>query len=165
MLEFIKKYLRSKLKPYLINARLANDKTSILLGTILCDINSLKAPRKTKISDFEFSVFSQFGEDGIIQEIVRRINVKNKVFVEIGTEDYRESNTRFLLMKDKWSGLAIDGDDERIKSIEQWFVDRWKFKINFKSKFLSTTNVNEVIGEFVKGDIGLLSLDIDGNDY
>jgi len=50
----------------------------------------------------EFKVFSQFGDDGIIQYLIRNAEVDVEKFVEFGVEDYSESNTRFLLMNNNW---------------------------------------------------------------
>lgn len=52
-----------------------------------------------RLSDAEFQIFSQGGEDGIIQYLTHKIKINNKVFVEFGVENYLESNTRFLLKK------------------------------------------------------------------
>ena len=60
------------------------------------------------IAGAEFRVFSQWGEDGIIQYLLSKVPISNQVFFELGVEDYRESNTRFLLMNDNWRGLVID---------------------------------------------------------
>src|SRR6478735_3611887 len=57
------------------------------------------------VQNAEFRVFSQWGEDGIIQYLVSRVPVVRKVFVEFGVEDYQEANTRFLLSNNHWSGL------------------------------------------------------------
>ena len=51
------------------------------------------------IENAEFRVYSQWGEDGIIQYLVNQLSIPNKVFVEFGVENYTESNTRFLLIK------------------------------------------------------------------
>src|ERR671930_661977 len=61
-----------------------------------------------RIRDSEFKVFSQFGEDGIIQFLVSQVAIAEETFVEFGVHDYRESNTRFLLVHDNWRGLIID---------------------------------------------------------
>src|SRR5882762_5063254 len=47
----------------------------------------------------EFKVFSQFGEDGIIQYLIRkaRVPAQSHTFVEFGVESYDEANTRFLV--------------------------------------------------------------------
>ena len=61
------------------------------------------------IQEVEFKVFSQWGEDGIIQWLIRQIPIKNETFIEFGVEDYKEANTRFLLEENNWSGMIIDG--------------------------------------------------------
>jgi hypothetical protein len=58
-------------------------------------------------SDVEFSVFSQFGDDGIIQWRIHRFPDVSETFVEFGVGDYQEANTRFLLLNDNWSGLVM----------------------------------------------------------
>ena len=119
------------------------------------------------IQDAECRVFSQFGEDGIIQYLLRQVELpKNlRVFVEFGVQDYIESNTRFLLVKDNWKGLIIDGDPENIRSIRQSVVS-WRHDLTAISAFIDRTNINHLIaGNGISGEIGLLSVDLDGNDY
>src|SRR5579859_5594583 len=60
------------------------------------------------ITNYEFKVFSQWGDDGIIQYLVNRLDIPNQTFIEFGTENYTESNTRFLLINNNWSGLVMD---------------------------------------------------------
>src|SRR5437762_1835530 len=62
----------------------------------------------------EFRVFSQWGEDGIIQHLIRHVPIERPLFVEFGVENYTESNTRFLLTNNQWSGLVMDGSAENI---------------------------------------------------
>ena len=69
-------------------------------------INNMRANRTIKLCDSEFAVFSQWGEDGIIQYLIDRVPLETKTFIEFGVEDYTESNTRFLMMHDNWSGLG-----------------------------------------------------------
>jgi hypothetical protein len=61
------------------------------------------------LQETEFKVFSQCGDDGIIQYLINYLDIGNKTFIEFGVEDYLESNTRFLLINDNWSGLIMDG--------------------------------------------------------
>lgn len=117
------------------------------------------------INDNEFRVFSQWGEDGIIQFLLRSINIEEKKFIEFGVENYTESNTRFLLVNNNWSGLVIDGSQENINSIKK---DRiyWQYNLKAVCSFISQENINElIINNGIQGEIGLLSVDIDGNDY
>jgi len=117
------------------------------------------------VRDSELGAFSQFGEDGIIQHLVSRIPIPNRLFVEFGVESYRESNTRFLLMNDYWTGLVLDASDENILSIRNSNL-YWRYRLAAKAAFIRADNIDTLLTESgVKGDIGLLSIDIDGNDY
>ena len=113
----------------------------------------------------EFKVFSQFGEDGIIQYLIRRVPIENEVFVEFGVEDYTESNTRFLLVNDNWAGLIMDGADAHAEFLRSSEL-AWRHQIDAVTAFIDRDNIDELIsGAGITGDIGLLSVDLDGNDY
>ena len=117
------------------------------------------------INDYEFRVSSQWGEDGIIQYLINKTEISNKVFIEFGVENYTESNTRFLLQNNNWKGLVIDGDKENISYITEDPI-YWKNNLKAVCAFINTKNINELIkNNGITGDIGILSIDIDGNDY
>ena len=119
----------------------------------------------TNLRDAEFQVFSQFGEDGIIQYLVHRVPIDRDVFVEFGVEDYSESNTRFLLANNNWRGLIIDGGTDHVEFAKRTGLD-WRHQLDAKTAFIDRENINQLIQESgIAGDIGLLSIDIDGNDY
>ena len=111
-----------KIKDYIKNKIITNykknkdDTDKILLGKILSKINNLS--NKLNIQDYEFKVFSQFGEDGIIDYLVKKTKIKDdeKFFVEIGVGDYSECNTKFLLMNDFWTGSSYRGKQRVCKS-------------------------------------------------
>jgi len=113
----------------------------------------------------EFKVFSQWGEDGIIQMILRHVRIGNAFFVEFGVENYLESNTRFLLINNNWSGLVIDGSPDNIAHIKSDPI-YWRHNLKADCAFVTKENINDLLKENgVVGDIGILSIDIDGNDY
>jgi hypothetical protein len=115
--------------------------------------------------DAEFRVFSQFGEDGIIQYLIAHVPIEEEVFVEFGVEDYRESNTRFLLCNNNWCGLILDGGRRHIQFVRSNPIG-WRHTIDARSAFVTPDNINRLLTDAdVTGDIGLLSIDIDGNDY
>jgi hypothetical protein len=124
-----------------------------------------KAGIVTDLSEIEFRAFSQWGEDGIIQYLIQKIPIADKSFVEFGVENYTEANTRFLLIHDGWKGLVLDGSKDNIKYIQGDDV-YWRHDLTAKCLFITRDNINEALSAsgFV-GDIGLLSIDIDGNDY
>lgn len=115
----------------------------------------------TNINDYEFKIFSQFGDDGIIQYLIKHIPIENKMFIEFGVANYLESNTRFLMMKDNWSGFVMDGT-EKINQLkdQSWY---WKYNLTFKKAFITKSNINSLLSGF--SNIGVLSIDLDGNDY
>jgi hypothetical protein len=139
-------------------------KTLVNLGKIQAASNSLKN-NISSLSEVGFQVFSQRNEDGILQYIISKIEIPHKIFVEFGVEDYTESNTRFLLINNNWSGLVIDGDRKNIDFIKSDFI-YWKYNITACHSFITVDNINGLIGKYTSvKDIGLLSIDIDGNDY
>ncbi len=118
-----------------------------------------------EIQAAEFSVYSQWGEDGILQHLLRHVPISNKVFIEFGVEDYLEANTRFLMVNDNWAGLVMDGSEANIARIRQDNVS-WRFGLNVQQAFINRENINDLIlAHGISGDLGLLSIDIDGNDY
>src|ERR1700722_15157710 len=84
--------------------------------------NNPKYANSKRLNKQECQVFSQNGEDGIIQEIFNRIGTTNKYFIEFGVEDGLECNTTNLLYK-KWSGLWIEGSPEHAKACANRFND------------------------------------------
>jgi hypothetical protein len=117
------------------------------------------------LNDYEFRVFSQWGEDGIIQYLLRQVEIDRRVFVEFGVGDYRESNTRFLLVNNNWTGLVLDSSSENILRIKKSRI-YWAYNIKAVQSFVTRDNINELLRENgITGEIGLLSIDIDGNDF
>jgi len=118
-----------------------------------------------QLRDAELKVFSQFGEDGILQYLLRHVAVPRRVFVEFGASDYAESNTRFLLMNDNWSGMVMDGSPENVAFIRSQSY-YWRHTLKAECAFIDRDNINGLIrAAGIEGDIGILSVDIDGNDY
>lgn len=154
-----------KLKYYLsilnsIDNRL--DKIQQSLGRI----ESTQHPECNKdLQDYEFRVYSQWGEDGIIQHLVKTIPGLEKTFIEFGVQNYVESNTRFLLVNNNWAGLIIDGSQKNIDYVKSDAI-YWQHNLKAECAFITRENINTIIkNSGLNGDIGLLSIDIDGNDY
>jgi hypothetical protein len=117
------------------------------------------------LQEAEFQVFSQFGDDDIIQYLVEKLKPLPEIFIEFGVESYKEANTRFLLMHNNWRGLIIDGDADLMAAVRRSDLC-WRYDLTAVGAFITRENINDI---FVKngftGEIGLLSIDIDGNDY
>jgi len=161
-------FIARKIKSYIehISSPIAQklDMISMQNGHLMFE-NMLLKKNINSLSDVEFGVYSQWGEDGIISFLISNILIKNKIFVEFGVENYRESNTRFLLKYFNWKGLVIDGDKYNVETIINDDI-MWKHDLTVINDFVDIGNINEIISNFTgEKDVGLLSIDIDGNDY
>ena len=144
------------------------DNQAVLTGRLLAEIN--RGREREIIHDIhksEFKVFSQWGDDGIIQFLVNYLDIPANAekFVEFGVENYTEANTRFLLINNNWQGLIMDGSDENMKYVQQDDI-YWRFQLEAKPAFITRENIDGLLKESdMTGEIGLLHIDIDGNDF
>lgn len=115
----------------------------------------------------EFKVFSQFGDDGIIHHLLNLIQLPEEehTFIEFGVETFEESNCRFLMEHRNWRGLVMDGGRENIAAINS-HPSWWKYNLQAKEAFITRENINDLIlSAGFQGKTGILSVDLDGNDY
>jgi len=141
-----------------------SDASRLLLGKLLT--NQVKQHGNYEnIHEAEFRVFSQFGDDGILQYLIHHTKPAAEKFIEFGVEDYSEANTRFLLMNNNWSGLIMDGDAQAMSVLQNDEI-YWRYDLTAVGAFVTRENVNRLfLDNGFSGEIGLLSIDIDGNDY
>lgn len=145
--------------------QVANDDLKILMGRVQSEAVINKNGYQS-LADLEFKVFSQFGDDGVIQYLAHNLNLRNKTFIEFGVEDYFESNTRFLLQKDNWSGFVIDGSSEYIDKLKK-APFYWRHDLNAQASFVTKENISHLLYEAIAEweGVDILHIDIDGNDY
>ena len=151
------KIFKKNLPRQLINLTTLSGKACLLQ-------NELKYENFKSINDAELKIFSQNGEDGIIDFLLFKLSIKNPKFVEIGVENYDESNTRFLYESCGSIGLIIDGsfNVEELKNK----LEYWKGRISLVNKFVTSDNVNHILEKKnFNRDLDLFSIDIDGIDY
>jgi hypothetical protein len=115
---------------------------------------------------YGYKVYSQNDEDGIIAEIFRRIAMTSRTFVEFGVETGVECNS-VKLLAEGWRGLWIESNAASAAAIRREFVpfiDRGNLML--QEGRVTAENINALIGQGgFSGEIDLLSIDIDGNDY
>ena len=139
------------------------DELKINQGLMLSALNETR--KSTNLTDYEFKVFSQWGEDGIIQYLSKAIEMKHKTFIEFGVESFMEANCRFLLMKDNWNGYVIDASSSNIANLKKSYF-YWKYQIEAVDAFVTKDNINDLLAKSgFDEDVGILSIDVDGNDY
>lgn len=147
----------------MLNAPSRLQRLQVQIAQLQLELHRRHPPER--IEDAEMCVFSQSGEDGIIQWLIRAIDVQARSFVEFGVEDYSESNTRFLLLNDDWRGLVLDSGKRNIAAIRHDPIS-WRHNLKAVQAMITAENINALLTDagFI-GPIGLLSIDIDGNDY
>lgn len=128
--------------------------------------NNPRYHQPDRLNRFEFQAFSQVGDDGIIEEIFRRIGTTHPYFIEFGVEDGTETNSTYLLHKG-WKGLWIDGSEKNIAAIHQScrkVIQRGDLKA--VQAFITAENIEKLFDQArVPVEPDLLSIDIDRNDY
>lgn len=143
--------------------RTSRIQTDLLTHAILGDPRH-KDPKK--LNHYEYKLWSQNGEDGIIAEIFRRIGTTNRYFVEFGASNGTENNT-VLLVRQGWSGLWMDADTEAVKKVHQDYrseIDGGR--LTALETFITAENIEDLFRQArVPEEMDLLSIDIDRNDY
>ena len=130
---------------------------------------AMEAPRgqePRRLLKYGFKIYSQHDEDGITEEIFRRIGCMNRFFVEFGVGDGLENGTLYCLLKG-WKGVWIDGSAICVDTIE----DRLEFliqsgQLRIRYAFITAENITSHFNDLdVPSEFDLLSIDIDNNDY
>jgi len=122
------------------------------------------------IWDTGFRVFSQFDEDGVILFLLAAAGDGPRRVVDLGAGDgVNASNCANLLLNLGYDGLLVDGDAAKIEWARRFYVrhpDTTERPPAIEQAFLTRENVDEVVrGAGFEGEIDLLSIDVDGNDY
>jgi hypothetical protein len=139
-------------------------KLYLLLGDILISNSRKQYDSYKTLEEAEIKIFSQNGEDGIIDYLIKKIEINKPNFVEIGVGDYTEANTRNLYEKYYGKGLIVDViQNFREKVLSN--VSIWRGNLNILQKNINSKNINEILNSNVDFDIDIFSIDIDGIDY
>ena len=151
------------------SARRIEGELASLKATSLIRLFDLEMPHDHRFGDrlrllpFHHQVCSQNGEDGIIQEIFRRIGTTNRTFAEVGVGDGCESNTAFLLSQG-WTGFWIDGKDAFVHTLKKH--PRSAERVRWLVEYVSRESIAEQFRRLqVPEEFDLLSLDIDHNTW
>ena len=141
------------------------DKKLLMLGT--SHILNMRKNYKniSNLNEVDFKVFSQNGEDGIIDYLLFSLQIEKPKFIEIGVGDYYESNTRFLFERSSGDGLIIDIIDNFQKRVKK-NIKLWRGNLKILNRKIDSENILATLKEFNFFDnIDLFSIDVDGIDY
>jgi len=148
---------------FLIKKKIPN-KLLILLGLNLIYKSRIFYEKYYVLEDDENKIFSQNGEDGIIDFIVQRLGLRKPTFVEIGVGDYSEANTRLIYEMYYSRGLIVDLVNN-FKDKVSINVNLWRGNLNVVERKVTSQNINSLLKEYFPHPIDLFSIDIDGIDY
>lgn len=151
-----------KIKNYLYGAR---DRQRIAIA--LAKGTAARASREIDLrypATWEFSGFSQNGEDGIIEVLRRHIQNPNHYFVEIGAADGIDNNTAWMAIVNKYAGLMIEGDGALVTRARR-MVAHYSLGLQIESMFVDMDSAKSIVDLTLHIDPDVMSLDIDGNDY
>lgn len=106
---------------------------------------------------------SENGEDGILKYIIDKIGINNKYYVDYGAWDgTASSNTHYFREIEKWNGLNLEGDIEKVNSIP---IEE-RNRINLHQEFVTEENINSLFNKYnVPKEFDILSIDIDSYDF
>jgi hypothetical protein len=117
----------------------------------------------------EFKVHSQNGEDGLLLRIFSTIGVTERRVVEFGIQDGRECNAANLILNYGWGGLLMDLGEGYVRAARAFYHEERgvpEERLKIEQERMTAENANTVLERHgIKGEIDLLSIDIDSNDY
>lgn len=139
----------------------------LVLLAVFCTTTATEglAAAPVDLSAAERNVFSQSGEDGVLEKIFERIEPTSKYAVEFGASNgVKNSNVRNLIVNEDWAGLQIEGDEEKARELKKNYADYPKAQC--KQAWVYPGNIELLFEEAgVPKDLDLLIIDIDSNDY
>lgn len=118
----------------------------------------------TKPTTWEFSGFSQNGEDGILDVLRSQLMSVNRYFIEIGASDGIENNSAWLVVAEKYSGIMVEGNLRLVERASRMVVG-YSLGVECRNMFVTLENVQDLMSLSLHKDPDIFSLDIDGNDY
>lgn len=152
----------TRLLNYLMRLR-ANQRIAIAMARAAATA-PLRKIDATRPATWEFSAFSQNGEDGIIDYLVQNLSTRSRNFLEIGAADGLENLTAWLALAHRFSGVMIEGDGKQARKARLVYPSM-NLGVSFRHLFVDRDNINSLMAEPGLKDADLFSLDIDGMDY
>jgi len=114
---------------------------------------------------WSYQIFSQHGEDGVLAGIIDRVGVGPRKFVEFGFGQV-QNNTLGFALREKAAGLYIDGSERNCAAALRMFQLIGRPDIKVTCAWIEEANIDQLVASGTGGgEIDVLSIDVDGNDY
>lgn len=118
----------------------------------------------TQPGTWEFSGFSQNGEDGILDVLRKQLLSSNRYFIEIGSADGMQNNSSWLVVAEQYNGLMIEGNPCLVERANR-LIPSHSIGVECLNMFVNSENIQELKSLALHSDPDVFSLDIDGIDY
>jgi hypothetical protein len=146
------------------------DKLLYILGLNQILIKQQTYSNLTLLHEAEVKVFSQNGEDGILDYIRHQLKIDIPNFIEIGVGNYRESNTRFIYNRFASKGIIIDCETNLQKKARYYVKEKnifnlWKGDLKIVNSRVTSENINSILEVNCNFNVDIFSMDIDSVDY
>lgn len=137
----------------------------IVLALMVCC--AYKSYTKELLISYAKNVYSQFGEDGVVEKIFEMIKPKTRLAVEFGAWDgIHLSNTANLWINNSWHAVLIEGDKKRFEQLAKRAAQFDVIALRAWVGIEKDNTLEALLEKFnIHESIDLLSIDIDGNDY
>jgi hypothetical protein len=145
-------------------ARSAETSRGALLALAELLDRAQRRPGRGPLSSYELRVFSQNGEDGVLDELLRRAGSTGAGFVEFGAGSGAENNCALLADVHGWPGLFIEADAAAHGRLSRKYGPR--DDVRTPRAHVTPKNIEQLLAEHdVPAEFDVLSIDIDGPDY
>lgn len=130
--------------------------------------NSVVKELKPYYGKFKKNIYSQNGEDGIIEQLCNELNISKGWFCEFGAWDGKYLSNCYNLLDKGWHGIMIEGDNTKFNDLRK---TREKYPdqivaINKYVEIMGKNSLDNILNDSpIPKDFELLSIDIDGADY
>lgn len=124
---------------------------------------------RSPLNSHELSVHSQNGEDGILLFLFSLLGTTDRRFVEFGIGDGKQCNSANLSINFGWSGLLLEANEKQALAAQGYYrqtLTPTPDRVHVVAAKVTRENINDLLSAHqMTGEIDLLSIDIDGNDY
>jgi hypothetical protein len=118
---------------------------------------------------FRRNVYSQNGEDGVLEEIFRRLGKDSGWFCEFGAWDGRYGSNSYSLLLKGWRGVMIEGDPRRYRRLDalgRRFARLQTVQALVSHRSTDRDTLDNILSRTrIPIEFDLLSIDVDGYDY
>jgi hypothetical protein len=118
----------------------------------------------TRPESWEFSAFSQNGEDGILDVLRKKLTARNRYFVEIGSADGMQNNSSWLVVAEQYAGLMVEGNPRLVERAKR-LIPHYSLGAECINMFVNSKSIQQLKSIALHSNPDVFSLDIDGVDY